>query len=644
MSASPSTAPDPPSTSTQQIEDLPSTVANEKAHEDRANGAGIERNTEQNRGGQEDEAKQQKRNLQDKKKDGPSGGYDDTRVPRPPSGFVGYTIKITLHKATDLAIGDAHAMSSDPYVLAQLNTKMPSRHKEDPPLRWRTPTVRKHTDPEWNEEWIVANIPSSGFTLKLRVYDEDPDSDDRLGKCHIDVGPLTDQWPGISHETYRLALRDSSRRAVLIRGIATCFRMVDRFRGDFTLSMELLGRTEDHGQGTLAYTIGPLRWCQHYSPVLGHLTNTKTPGDSTDIQKTTSGEHEKSIQQYDFQANELQLAGPIPSQLYHRYVEFKPWVGRLFTSKGLTGMALSKALRHQHSRVYNFSRSTVWGHFSQDPQQEVTRKFLELCHYDVGGRIFTYILTLDALWRFTETGKEFGIDMLSKHTMHSNVSVYIAFSGEFFIRRTKHRRRQPSPHRTERKSRSHSPSHSAREDKLHPNDPRQKLTEEEMPSDPSHYELVIDNDSGTYRPNADLLPVLASYLATCLPGLHIHTLDCQADAEKMERMKSEQRERKKQEGDTIVYTQGDDSSSVSSSDDERLHEIEADYLEEDSGPNGSTSKQHSKQTRRLKQAGKDVKLQNHQKAEKLERTYGPKTKEAVEKATAGSSHQGGESA
>lgn len=37
--------------------------------------------------------------------------------------------------------------------------------------------------------------------------------------------------------------------------------------------------------------------------------------------------------------------------------------------------------------------------------------------------------------RFTETGKEFGIDLLSKHTMHSDLNVYVAFSGEFFIRR-----------------------------------------------------------------------------------------------------------------------------------------------------------------------------------------------------------------
>jgi len=53
----------------------------------------------------------------------------------------------------------------------------------------------------------------------------------------------------------------------------------------------------------------------------------------------------------------------------------------------------------------------------------MTKKVLDF--YDQGGRIFTYVLTLDTKWRFTETGMEFGIDMLSKHTMHSDVSQYI---------------------------------------------------------------------------------------------------------------------------------------------------------------------------------------------------------------------------
>ena len=231
--------------------------------------------------------------------------------------------------------------------------------------------------------------------------------------------------------------------------------------------------------------------------------------------------------------------------------------------------------------MYNFGRDTEWTHFpeGEHPGEPLTRKFLELVHHDKGGRIFTYVLTLDALWRFTETGKEFGVDMLSKHTMHSDVSAYIAFSGEFFIRRLKHPRQPPPPEPTDETSTDHPPEHS--ENPSHPNeDLGGGAPIEESPTDPAYYQLVIDNDSGTYRPNAKLLPVLKQFFAHALPGLHIQTLDCQADEEKMTKMKGEQRERKKKEGDNIVFQQGSDSSSISSSDEEDLDRVAAGQDEE----------------------------------------------------------------
>jgi hypothetical protein len=246
--------------------------------------------------------------------------------------------------------------------------------------------------------------------------------------------------------------------------------------------------------------------------------------------------------------------------MYHRYVEFKPFVKAMFTSSGVRGYILSKALHHQHARVYNFDQATAYGRF-EEPCKELTQKFLELVHHDQGGRIFTYVLTLDALFRFTETGKEFGIDMLSKHTMHSDVAPYVAFSGEFFIRRLKHHR-NPS-------------KEDASKDETHPpNDIDGGPPKGEPPTDPWYYQLVIDNDSGTYRPNAKLLPELKSFFQANFPGLHIITLDCQEEAEKMEQMKKEQRERKKKEGDQIIYTQLSRSSSMSSSDIEELDRLE----------------------------------------------------------------------
>jgi hypothetical protein len=100
--------------------------------------------------------------------------------------------------------------------------------------------------------------------------------------------------------------------------------------------------------------------------------------------------------------------------------------------------------------------------------------------------------------------------------------------------------------------------------------------DDDPPRDPRYYELVIDNDSGTYRPNAELLPLLKTYLRAQLPGLHIAVLDCQADEELQQKMKKEQRAKKAEEGGRIIYRQASVSSgsSISSSDLSDLDDME----------------------------------------------------------------------
>ena len=220
----------------------------------------------------------------------------------------------------------------------------------------------------------------------------------------------------------------------------------------------------------------------------------------------------------------------------------------MFTSTSLRGWILNRALHHQHARIYNYDRSTVYGSFPT-PSRDMTLQFLDLVHYDKGGRIYTYVITLDGQWRFTETGKEFGIDMLSKHTMHSDVNIYVAFSGEFFIRRLKTPHKPGSPE----DQTTHPPAH------VEGGPP-----EGQPPKDPAYYSLVIDNDSGTYRPSAKLLPQLKEYMEHNIPAIKIVTLDCNGDKEKMNKWKTEQRERKKAEGNGRVVIQ-DDGSSISSS-------------------------------------------------------------------------------
>ena len=483
----------------------------------------------------------------------PAGGYDGTPVPDAPPG---YTIRITFHRAENLPFSDFNTLSTDAYIHATLKTNLQKRHKQDPDLFLRTPTIHRNTNPTWETQWVIAHVPASGFFLKCRLYDEDPaDHDDRLGNVHVNVGQITDKWHGFHEQPHELKKRMGSKRAYTFRGVATLFKKGLKMSGSLILSVECLGRSPGESGGR-CYTVAPLVWARHNSPLIGRIAGTKDREESKD--------GKKSVERYNFQAIQMQLRGPVPAEMYHRYVEFKPFVAGMFTDVSFKGRILNRALHHQHARIYNYDTSTIYGIFER-PCIEMTKQFLEFVHYDQGGRIYTYVLSLDGLWRFTETGKEFGVDMLSKHTMHSDVSIYIAFSGEFFIRRLKH-----THHENGDGGDITDQIMPPRPDDENENNRGGQHTHDNISKDPAHYELIIDNDSGTYRPNAKLLPLLKEYLAANLPGLRVATLDCQGDAEKMGQLKGQQRDRKKNSGKQITYMQNTSNSSLSSSDEEEL--------------------------------------------------------------------------
>lgn len=205
----------------------------------------------------------------------PAGGFDETPIARAPPGF---SVKFTFHRALKLPMADINSMSSDPFVLATLTADLPTRHKQDPLLRFRSPTIRKSCDPVWNSEWIVANVPASGFALKIRIFDEDPaDADDRLGDVHVHVDGLSESFQGIHEQHYKLKKRMGSKRAYMIRGCAAMFSKGLEMSGELIVSVELLGKTDTDNGGRM-WTIGPCNWTRHTSPMVGRLAGTKAPG------------------------------------------------------------------------------------------------------------------------------------------------------------------------------------------------------------------------------------------------------------------------------------------------------------------------------------------------------------------------------
>lgn len=530
-----------------------------------------------------------------KTKANPPGGFDSTPIPDAPPG---YTIKFTFHRAENLPVADIGTGASDPFLTATLSTALPKRHKEDADLCFRTRTIRRCLEPKWEEDWIVANVPASGFRLKCRLYDEDwPDHNDRLGNVTIYVGGISESWQGFAPpgKSFDVKKRMGSKRAYTLKAATSAFHKGVSMTPRLYVSAVVLGMSDPpHGQ---IYTVGPTYFFKHFSPMIGRMTGIKVNKDETadknghetaSAAEKHSSNGEKRAQKYDFQANEIQLAGPVPPKLYHRYVEFRPIIGLLFQSSGLRGRILNKALHHQHGRIYNFDKSTEWGTF-KSCSEEATLQFLKMAHFDEGARLFTYIITLDGLMRFTETGKEFGIDLLSKHTMHSDAHIYIACSGEFFIRRVKKHGRSDS-------ALSSQQTQPEGEDAA-----GGSSKESKPPAKPHHYQLFIDNDSGTYRPDKSVLPDLRAFLERNFPGLKVVAPAC--DDPEHQKMKEHQRAQKKAEGRHVrmVLNRSPTDTSVSSSDISHLDEMEQ------AGDEGRKSKKERaweflEEPRRIKEA------------------------------------------
>ncbi|KAK7692157.1 hypothetical protein QCA50_003776 [Cerrena zonata] len=409
-----------------------------------------------------------------------------------------YTCEVSINRATDVPISDLNNLSSDPYVRATLSTKYGSsgHSEEQHSINFRTHTERRTLNPVFNEKWVVSGIPSSGFTLTLNVRDEDPGNhDDQLGKSTV-VFPsqgqqLNDEWSSGEVECKVHKRKGNLKSKLTTYGVRmlTCGGVEHHCR--LWIRVRVLSRAENQDDKRV-YTLGPQRYFQHFSPMLGFfLGSTKAP--NTDHSNP-------SLKPSTFVANRFQLTGPVPASLRHRYVGFAPFVKAMFRKKGIEGILLHRALHKQHCSMYKWDKNVVWGTIEGDEDERnanesketkssenihkslaSARQFLKMTSHGTHGRLFTYVIMLDGEWRFTETGTEFAIGLLSKHTMHSDVSLEIAYSGEFFVRQV----------------------HS------HENDD----SDETPPSDPSEYELVIDNDSGTYRPKKELLPTLQSYLS-----------------------------------------------------------------------------------------------------------------------------------
>lgn len=223
----------------------------------------------------------------------------------------------------------------------------------------------------------------------------------------------------------------------------------------------------------------PIRYSLHYSPTMGRLTSAD-------------------------------------SRLYATWKVYLRGVRRYFgdhvqgytskarsTFEGPASAAIRAAKHTAHRMLYANAISNAFGmletpsdvfrllHGSSTPGPHATVVDAPFAHR-IKPAVYTYVIAVnDDSMRFSETGARYLINMVSKHWLHSDCAEAVRFAGEFHPR---------------------------------PVGGWDKFSDD-MRDEDVRWELVIDNNSGTYAPKKEMLPALKRVLEMNLPGFAIVALD-----------------------------------------------------------------------------------------------------------------------
>ncbi|KAK6358799.1 hypothetical protein TWF730_008118 [Orbilia blumenaviensis] len=299
-----------------------------------------------------------------------------------------YDIVVRFHSVSNLPVADLGNFSSDPYLKIKLgvspkkstengwhvkesNSSNPGPDPDDPLIVFRTPTHHRTLHPIFSPHtfWVVSNIPETGFSMTIICRDEDPSNkDDGLGKTKIEIETIT--GVGWKKEHMRIELRrrngGGSWRAFAFSPVINAIngQKISSGRPVVDMSIEVLGETKDNAGRTFPYTSGPAYFSKHFSPFAGRMAGVVEKTD--DNSSISSGDRALfGGKKYNFQANVLQLQGPVPPELYHPFVPSKWFIKKLFTGK-----ILPHALHAHHRNIFSHDLKTVYGVILQDEREE----------------------------------------------------------------------------------------------------------------------------------------------------------------------------------------------------------------------------------------------------------------------------------
>ncbi|KAF8162624.1 hypothetical protein B0H34DRAFT_692165 [Crassisporium funariophilum] len=255
-----------------------------------------------------------------------------------------------------------------------------------------------------------------------------------------------------------------------------------RSRGTFWLKIDSKP-AEDASPSTYPYLFdGPIRFSRHFSPTVGRLTNL----DDARLYSTWK----------------MYITG-VPLFFGQN---FQPWNKDYKAAQsifqGPTSLAVRSGIQAGHRMLYARTATNGFGIIedaagitqvlhggsSSRPGANGAAQFANR----VKPAVYTYIISAeDDSFRFSETGAAFFVDFASKHALHSNCAETVRYSGEF----------HPRP------------------------EGGWAAFHDDIADEAVHWELVIDNNSGTYAPDKGMLPALRALLEYNFPGFAIYALD-----------------------------------------------------------------------------------------------------------------------
>ncbi|KAH9483458.1 hypothetical protein JR316_0002926 [Psilocybe cubensis] len=318
---------------------------------------------------------------------------------------------------------------------------------------------------------VKQNILSPVWNEVWRVKNVPAIADLEIKVMDKDEGSMTDGYIGKAKTSVNAGARELEITGPLLR----------RSRGTIWVKIESTPSSDEQPFQYPYLFDGPIRFSRHYSPTVGKLTNLE--GDAR-LYSTWK----------------MYLKG-IP--LFFGDV-YQPWNKSYKAAQsifqGPTSVAVRSGIQAGHRMLYARTASNGFGVI------ESAADVLQLLHGGasrpgsnapahpsrVKPAVYTYIISSeDDSFRFSETGAAFFVDFASKHALHSNCAEKVRYSGEF------HPRPQGG----------------------------WACFSDDVPDDQVHWELVIDNNSGTYAPDKTMLPALQKLLEYNFPGFGIFALD-----------------------------------------------------------------------------------------------------------------------